>query len=94
MREEVVGVMQVYASEPRRFPEADINFAGAAADFGAIDLGIARFYQSLQKDHDAFREELLQWRADLGYEWTAVEPVVPAGEEGPAIPGSRLLYKL
>ncbi len=86
LREEVVGVMRVYTSDPRRFTDADINFAGAAANFGAIALESARFYQVLEKDYEDFREGLLQWRADLGYEWTAEESVIPAEDEGPAMP--------
>jgi GAF domain-containing protein len=86
LREEVIGVMRVYTSEPRRFNDADIYFAGAAANFGAIALESARFYQSLQKDYDDFREGLLQWHADLGYEWIAEESVVPAEAEGPVMP--------
>lgn len=86
LREEVVGVLRVYASEARQFTDADGHFAGAAANFGAIALESAKFYQSLQKDYDDFREELLQWHADLGYEWTAEDSVVPPKEEGPRMP--------
>ena len=86
LREEVVGVMRVYTSEPRHFTDADIYFASAAANFGAIALESARFYQTLQKDYDNFREVLLHWHADLGYEWISEESVTPATEEGPAMP--------
>jgi len=86
LREEVVGVLRVYASEARQFTDADGHFAGAAANFGAIALESAKFYQSLQKDYDDFREELLQWHADLGYEWTAEDSVVQPKEEGPRMP--------
>ena len=86
LREEVIGVMRIYTSEPRHFNDADINFAGAAANFGAIALESARFYQTLQKNYDEFREGLLHWHADLGYEWEAEESVAPAGEEGPVMP--------
>jgi GAF domain-containing protein len=86
LREEVIGVMRVYTSEPRRFNDADISFAEASANFGAIALESAKFYQSLQKSYDEFREGLLQWNADLGYEWTAEESVVPAAEESPIMP--------
>ncbi len=86
LRDEVIGVMRVYTSEPRHFTDADIYFASAAANFGAIALESARFYQNLQKDYDNFREELLQWHADLGYEWIAEESVVPEEEKGPRIP--------
>ncbi len=86
LREEVIGVLRVYSSEKRQFTEADSYFAGAAANFGAIALESAKFYQTLQKDYDDFREELLQWHADLGYEWTAEESVVPTKDEGPLMP--------
>ena len=86
LREEVVGVLRVYTSEPRQFTESDIRFAEIAANFGAIALESAKFYQTLQKDYEDFRQELLQWHAELGYEWTAEEPVMPAAEEGPAMP--------
>jgi len=86
LREEVVGVMRVYTSEPRHFTDADIDFATAAASFGAIALESARFYETLQKDYETFVEEMLQWRADLGYEWMIEESGVPAKEPGPLIP--------
>lgn len=86
LRGEVIGVMRVYTSEPRSFTDADIHFAEAAASFGAIALESAKFYQQLQKNYDSFREELLQWHSDLGYEWSAEESVLPANDEGPAMP--------
>lgn len=86
LREEVVGVMRVYTSEPRQFTDADTYFASAVANFGAIALESAKFYQSLQKDYDNFRKEMLQWRAELGYEWIAEESVAPAEEKGHIIP--------
>ncbi len=86
LREEVIGVMRIYSSEPRQFTDADIYFASAAANFGAIALESARFYQTLQKSYDDFREGLLHWHADLGYEWDAEESVMPAAEEGPLMP--------
>jgi len=86
LREEVIGVMRVYSSQPRKFSDADSYFAGAAANFGAIALESAKFYQTLQKSYDDFREELLQWHANLGYEWSAEESVVPEEEKLPPMP--------
>jgi len=86
LREEVIGVMRVYTSKPRRFTEADISFATAAANFGAIALESARFYETLQKDYDAIRQEIRQRRADIGYEGLAEPPVVPPEEEKPVAP--------
>ena len=86
LREEVVGVMRVYTSEVRRFSDADISFATGAANLGAIALESARFYKTLQKDYDTFRQEIRQWRAELGYESMIEPPVVPPEEERPVAP--------
>jgi signal transduction protein with GAF and PtsI domain len=86
LREKVIGVMRVYTSEPRHFIDADIDFASAAASFGAIALESARFYETIQKDYDTFVEEMLRWRADLGYEWMIEECTVTAKEPGTLIP--------
>ena len=80
LREEVVGVVRVYSGEPRLFTDDDIHFVGAAAHLGAIALENARLYDSIQRDYEAFRQEMLEWRAALGYEWTAQHSVVPPEE--------------
>ena len=80
LREEVVGVMRVYAGEPRHFTDADIYFVGAVANLGAIALENARLYDSATKDYEALRLDLAEWRAALGYEWLAEEPVRPPRE--------------
>jgi len=85
LRDEIIGVMRIYTSIPRQFTDADANFACAAANFGAIALESAKFYQTLQKSYDDFREELLQWNAYLGYEWTAEPAIVPDKEEVPQV---------
>jgi GAF domain-containing protein len=81
LREEVIGVMRVYSSEPRQFTEADANFATAAGNFGAIALESAKFCQSLEKSYNEFREELLQSKSYLGYEWSAEGPIVAPPKE-------------
>ena len=77
LREEIIGVVRVYSAEPRHFTMDDIYFVGAIANLGAIALENARLYESLQKDYETFRQEMLQWRAALGYEWMAEKSVVP-----------------
>ena len=80
LREDVIGVMRVYTSQRYQFTEDDIAFASMAANFGAMALESARFYDTLQKDYDTFRQEMLQWRAELGDEWMmepGVEPYKP-----------------
>jgi GAF domain-containing protein len=80
LREETIGVMRVYSGEPRQFTNDDIYFAGAAANLGAIALTNAWLYESLQKDYEELREDMLEWRAALGHEWMIQESVAPPQE--------------
>lgn len=80
LRGQIIGVMRVYAAEPRQFAEEDIHFVTAAAHLGAIAMENARLYDSVNKEYDEFRQDMLQWRAALGYEWMVGESVVPAEE--------------
>lgn len=80
LREEIIGVIRVYTAEPRHFTADDIHFVGAVANLGAIALENIRLYDSVQKDYEAFRQEMLEWRAALGHEWIAQESVVPVEE--------------
>jgi GAF domain-containing protein len=78
LREEIIGVVRVYTAEPRYFTTDDIYFVGAIANLGAIALENARLYESLKKDYDTFRLEMLEWGAALGDEWMVEKSVVPA----------------
>ncbi|MEO0266486.1 MAG: GAF domain-containing protein, partial [candidate division WOR-3 bacterium] len=69
LREEIIGVIRVYTSEPYQFTTEDIYFVGAVAHLGAIALENAKLYEALQKNYETFRQEMLQWRAALGHEW-------------------------
>jgi len=80
LREEVIGVMRVYTSSPYRFTEAEISFATAAANFGAIALESAHFYETLQTDYDKLRQDIRRRRAEVGYEGMAEPPVLPPEE--------------
>jgi GAF domain-containing protein len=80
LREQTIGVMRVYTGESCEFTDDDIYFACAVANLGAIALENARLYDSVQKDYDAFRKDMLEWRAALGHEWMAGESVVPVEE--------------
>ena len=76
LREEIVGVIRIYTAEPCHFTMDDMYFVGVVANLGAIALENARLYDAVQKDHEAFRLEMLEWRAALGHEWIAQESVV------------------
>lgn len=80
LREEIIGVIRVYTAEPRQFNMEEMYFVGAVANLGAIALENARLYESVQKGYEEFRQDLLDWRAALGHEWTVEKSVVPSEE--------------
>jgi GAF domain-containing protein len=80
LREEIIGVIRVYTGEPRQFNTEDIYFVRAVAHLGAIALENARLYEAVQKDYETFRQDMLEWRAALGHEWTVEKSVVPPEE--------------
>jgi signal transduction protein with GAF and PtsI domain len=86
LREKVIGIMRIYTSVPRQFNDADVSFARMAANFGAIALESAQFYNTMEKDYDSFRQDLLQWRAELGDEWMMEPSVIPGREPAFKIP--------
>ncbi len=55
LREETIGILRVYTSEPRQFSEDDIYFVRAVAHLGAIALENAKRYERLQEEHEVFR---------------------------------------
>jgi GAF domain-containing protein len=88
LREKIMGVVRVYTAEPYHFTADDMYFVGAVSNLGAIALENVRLYEAVQKEYGAFRQEMLQWRAELGDEWMMGESVVPAEEElKPVEPG-------
>lgn len=80
LREETIGVIRVYAAEPRHFTMDDMYFVGAVANLGAIALENARLYETTQKDYETFRRDMLEWRAALGQEWKIEGSVTPSEE--------------
>ena len=75
LREETIGVIRVYAAEPCHFTMDDMYFVGAVANLGAIALENARLYEATQKDYETFRQDMLEWRSALKYEWKMGESV-------------------
>lgn len=73
LREGIIGVIRVYTSEPYDFSMDDMYFVGAIANLGAIALENARLYQAVQKVHETFGQDILEWRAALGHEWMVGE---------------------
>jgi GAF domain-containing protein len=86
LRGEVIGLVRVYTAKPYRFSNDDRYFVETVANLGAIALENVRAHDIIQKDYEAFRREMLQWRAELGDEWLTEAVVTPAAEEGLKIP--------
>ncbi|MBI2909026.1 MAG: GAF domain-containing protein [Chloroflexi bacterium] len=61
LKEEIIGVVRVYTGERREFTEDEVFFVCAVANLGAVALENARFLESVQKDNETLRQELLQW---------------------------------
>jgi GAF domain-containing protein len=79
-KEEIIGVIRVYTAQAFDFTMDDIYFVGAVANLGAIALENARLYEAVQKIYETFRLSILEWRAGLGDDWTAMESVAPQME--------------
>jgi GAF domain-containing protein len=60
LREEIIGVIRVYAADRRHFSMEDMYFVGAVANLGAIALENAKLYETLKKDYDTFRREMFE----------------------------------
>lgn len=78
LRDEVIGVIRVYTAELRHFTRDDTYFVSAVANLGAIALENARLYDSIDKDYQTVKQELLEWRAAFGEEWIGQGPDVVA----------------
>ena len=50
----------MYTAEPRHFDLDDMYFVGADANLGAIALENAKLYDTLKKDYESFRRDMLE----------------------------------
>ena len=64
LRDEIIGVIRVYTAEKRQFNMEDMYFVGAVANLGAIALENAKLYETLKKDYETFRSEMLENQPD------------------------------
>jgi signal transduction protein with GAF and PtsI domain len=85
LRDEAVGILRLYTAFPRQFKEEDITFAMTVANFGAIALERSGCYQKYQEEYDTLRNDLLQVRAEVGYESMAEPSVIPFEDEYPEL---------
>lgn len=87
LREEVIGVMRIYTSEPREFTANEIEFVEIVANLGAVALEKARLFEEVKINYEGIRKDLLEWYATWGLERTAdalAGGVSPVEEESTA----------
>ena len=58
---EIIGVLRIYTSEPRKFSYDEIEFIYGVADMGGIAIDNARMYHHLKSDHDRLIQDVHQW---------------------------------
>jgi two-component system, sensor histidine kinase and response regulator len=62
LKGEVIGVLRIYTTEPRRFSPADMEFLNCIASFGAIALTKAREYEAKEQYYqERLKEKVAQW---------------------------------
>jgi GAF domain-containing protein len=58
---EIIGVLRIYTSEPRKFSYDEIEFIYGLADMGGIAIDNARMYHHLKSDHERLIQDVHQW---------------------------------
>ena len=60
-KEEVIGLLRLYDSQPRDFTYREVEFMSALADQGGIAIENARFLETMKKDHKQQMDEMWDW---------------------------------
>ena len=58
---EIIGVLRIYTSEPRKFSHDEIELIYGLADMGGIAIDNARMYHHLKSDHERLIEDVHKW---------------------------------
>lgn len=61
VREQIIGVLRIYTSEPRQFSDYEMEFIYGLADMGGIAIDNARMYFHLKSDHERLVDEVHKW---------------------------------
>ena len=57
----IIGVLRIYASEPRTFSELENEFISGLAEIGSIGIENARMYSHIKADHERLIFDVHQW---------------------------------
>jgi signal transduction protein with GAF and PtsI domain len=58
---EVIGALRIYASQPRRFSDDEMELIFGLAEMGGIAIDNARMYSELKADHEKLINDVHQW---------------------------------
>ncbi len=61
LKDELIGVLRLYSSEPREFTYREVEFMTALAEMGGIAIKNAQYMHKMEKDHKKEVEELWDW---------------------------------
>jgi len=89
LKGEIIGVVRVYTAERHEFTEDEIDFVQAVADLGAIALENVRLYESVQKNYEELRQEMLEWRTSMASAGTPRSMWFMRHSRDQQLPGSR-----
>jgi transcriptional regulator with GAF, ATPase, and Fis domain len=59
-KDDVIGVIRVYTSEPHQFTDDDIYLTNAVASLAAVALENAKWYSSVKRDNVKLKQELME----------------------------------
>jgi signal transduction protein with GAF and PtsI domain len=58
---EIIGVLRIYTSEPRKFSHDELELIYGLADMGGIGIDNARMYHHLKSDHERLIQDVHKW---------------------------------
>jgi GAF domain-containing protein len=61
VRDQIIGVLRIYTSNPRDFSNDEIEFICGLSDMGGIAIDNARMYDHLKEDHQKLIDETHRW---------------------------------
>jgi signal transduction protein with GAF and PtsI domain len=61
VKSQIIGVLRIYTSQPRKFSGNESEFIAGLAEMGGIAIDNARMYHHLKNDHENLINEVHRW---------------------------------
>lgn len=61
VKDTIIGVLRLYASEPRDFSDIENEFISGLAEIGSLGIENARIYDHVKADHEKLIHDVHQW---------------------------------